>query len=200
MAQNAPRLEQHFTPALRRKVDLARLALSVESLWPRLAIPLVLGAAYVALGWFGLFSGTPAWLRIAIAVLFGAALLWSLWNLARWRAPDVAAGAERLDLDDPALHRPLSTLTDSAAGSDPVARELWKLHRARAEAAAARVKVAPPVSRLPGIDRFALRGLALLLLVAGAFVAGDERLGRLSDAFHFGAPRVPPVPPRRTAW
>lgn len=200
MAQSAPRPETGFAPALRRKVDLARFYLGVEGLWPLVAVPLALAAAYVALGWFGVFSGTPLWLRIAIAALFAFAMGWSLWRLARWRAPNRQDAAKRLDLDDPALHRPLSTLSDHAAGDDPIARQLWDMHRQRAEAAAAKVRVARPVSQLPASDRYAFRALAVLLLVAGAFVAGDDRFGRLTDAFSFGAPRVPPVPPRLDAW
>jgi uncharacterized protein (TIGR02302 family) len=200
MAIRTPRPEKAFSPALRRKIDRARAALTVEGLWPRIAIVLSIAAGYVALSFFGAFSGTPLWSRIALALIFGGAMLAALVHLARWRTPGLEDGARRLDLSDPDLHRPLSTLTDRAAGSDPVAQALWKLHRERAEQAAARVAVPPPVSALPGMDRYAFRALAVLLLAAGVFVAGDERMGRFVDAFHFGAPRTPPVPPRLDAW
>jgi len=200
MARRAPRPERRFNPALRRKIELARLALGVEGLWPLIAAPLAIAATYLALAMFGAFTGTALWLRIGLAAAFGGGFLWSLWRLLRWRAPEVEAGVARLDLNDPRLHRPLATLSDRPAGDDPVARRLWTLHRQRAEQAAARVRVAPPVSMLPGRDRYALRALALMLLVGGVFAAGDEKLGRLGDAFHFGAPRTPPVPPRLDAW
>ena len=200
MAVRTPRPEARFTPDLRRKVDLARLALGIESLWPLVVVPLAVVSRFVAASFFGAFSGTPVYLRIALAFVFAVLLGAATWRLLRWRAPDIEAGAARLDLNDPALHRPLSTLGDRPAGSDPVSRQIWELHRRRAEEAAARVRVAPPVSDLPRQDRFALRALAVLLLVGSAFVAGEDRLGRLADAFHFGAPRTPHVPPRLDAW
>lgn len=187
-------------PTLRRKIDLSRLALGIERVWPPLAAVLALLAAFVALTWFGVFTLAPFWLHLCLFAGFAIAVAYGLWWLARWRYPDLIDGALRLDLDDPALHRPLATLTDQPAGNDPVAKALWAQHRARAEAAARDLLVAPPVSQLPTRDRYGLAALALLLLVASGFVAGNERLGRLGDAFRFGERAAPPAPPRLDAW
>ena len=200
MTDRQTRTGPDLTPTLRRKIEMARLALGIESLWPLVVIPAAIGAAFVASSWFGLFTLAPGWLRIALVVLFALPLLAALWRLIRWQKPDLGAAARRLDLDDPALHRPLATLVDRPASTDPVAAALWAQHRARAEARAERLKVAGPVSRLPAIDRFGLAALSLLLLTASAFVAGDERLGRLSDAVSFGERAPPPAPPRLDAW
>lgn len=189
-----------LSPLLRRKLATSRLAAAVESLWPRLALPLVVLGLFVAAAWFGLFSALPRWWRIGASLLFITAFMAALWPLLRWRIPSIAEAGTRLDLTDPALHRPLSTLDDEAAGNDPVARAIWAQHRLRAENAAARLAVPPPRSAMPALDGFALRGLTAVAVVAAAFVAGDERINRLSDAFAWGEVRTPPVPPRLDAW
>ncbi|HRK25341.1 MAG TPA: TIGR02302 family protein, partial [Beijerinckiaceae bacterium] len=122
------------------------------------------------------------------------------WPLVGWRWPGLAEAGRRLDLDNRALHRPVTTLGDRPAGDDPVAHAIWERHRTRAETAAAGLTVPPPVSALPQLDGLAIRVLAGLLVVVSAFVAGDERRARLADALAFGAPLPPPVPPRLDAW
>ncbi|MCA0424495.1 MAG: TIGR02302 family protein, partial [Proteobacteria bacterium] len=124
----------------------------------------------------------------------------SLWPLLRWRPPALTEAATRLDLADPTLHRPLATLGDQVVGNDPVARVIWDQHRARAEAAAKALAVAPPKSRMPSLDSFAIRGFAAVAVVAAAFSAGNERRERLADAFAWGELRTPAIPPRLDAW
>lgn len=200
MADRDLRPAPDLPPTLRRKIDLSRLALGIERLWPPLAVVLALIAGFVALAWFGVFTAAPFWLHLGAVGAFAIALLYGLWRLILWRYPSLADGARRLDLEDTARHRPLATLTDRPAGDDPVAAAIWAQHRAKAEAAAARMTVAPPVSRLALTDRYGFAALALLLLVASGFVAGNERLGRLGDAFRLGEPAAPPAPPRLDAW
>ena len=200
MAHPAPPPFSTLPEALKRKIGLARLALGAERLMPPVTVIASVSALYVALAWFGLFSALPRWGHIALAALCALVLAYGLWLLIRWRLPAEAEGGHRLDLDDPARHRPLATLGDRPAGDDPVALALWQHHRDRAARAAAAIAVPPPVSPLPWRDRMALRWLPALLIVVAAFVAGDERGGRLADAFRFTGPRVAPVPPRLDVW
>ena len=186
--------------ALDRKVGLSRLSVGIERFWPDIALLGVICALFLSLSWLGLFSFTPRPLRIAAGIVFAGATLYTLWRIAQWRIPNRAAGALRLDLSDPVLHRPVSALNDRAAGSDPVASALWDRHRARAVAAADKLRVPPPENLVPRRDPYALRALALVLLAAAGFVAGDERFNRITDAFAWGEPVAPPVPPRFDAW
>jgi uncharacterized protein (TIGR02302 family) len=100
----------------------------------------------------------------------------------------------RLERDSGLPHRPFAVLQDNPAG---LAGEpgLWALHRARAEKALAALRLRAPVPGLPARDPAALRVLALLLLVAGVFTAGDDALPRLRRAFlpSFGGAAAVPV-------
>ncbi len=185
---------------LRRKIRLARLALAAEGLMAPLGLIGAIGALFVAFAWLGLFNAVARWAHIGLAALFAAAGLYALWLLARWRLPRASDGGRRLDADDPLLHRPLAALGDRPIGDDPVAHALWRQHKSRAEAAAARLAVPPPQSPWPVRDAMALRWVPVLLLAVGAFVAGDERAGRLTDAFRFTGPRLAAVPPRLDVW
>ena len=200
MATKAPLPRTDLPQLLRQKLLLARLAVTAETLWPRLVLPCVVVALFAAISWFGLAALLSRWGRIGLGVVSVLAFLAALWPLVRWRPPTLEDGAARLDLDDPSLHRPVSTLNDRAAGNDPVAAALWAHHRARAEQAVTALKVPAPASSLPRLDGFALRALALLALVASGFVAGDERLNRLGDALAWGEPKAPAIPPRLDAW
>lgn len=196
------RLGPHLglAPTLRRKIGVARLWAAFEDLWPRLVLPAVVLALFVAAAWFGLFTVLPPWGRTATHLLFAAGALVALWPLVCWRWPGLSAGAARLDADDPARHRPLATLADRPAGTDPVAAALWQHHRDRAEAAAQTLRVPPPVSSLPVHDTRAVRVLAGMLLIVSAFVAGDERGGRLEDALRLWGLAPPATPPRLDVW
>lgn len=117
-------------------------------------------------------------------------------RVARKRAsrPAPQDGERRLERDSGLRHRPFAVLQDNPAG---LAGEpgLWVLHRARAEKALAVLRLRAPAPGLPVRDPTALRFLALLLLVAGVFTAGDDALPRLRRAFlpSFGGAAAVPV-------
>lgn len=176
-------------PALARLAALrgrARAALWWERLWPVLAALSSLAALFVATAWFGAFLHAPVKGRVALLALFGLAAAAILLRAARrLRAPTLAPATDRLDRDSGEPHRPASTLADALAdpAADPATRALWEAHRARAAAAAQRLRVRAPSPRLVERDPFALRAGALLLLVAAGFVAGPQKQARLLAAF-----------------
>jgi uncharacterized protein (TIGR02302 family) len=110
---------------------------------------------------------------------------------SRPAAPDAE---RRLERDSGLPHRPFAVLQDrpaSLAGEAGV----WALHRARAEAALAALRLRAPAPGLAARDPTALRVLALLLLVAGLVTAGGDALPRLRRAFlpSFGGAQAVPV-------
>ena len=148
-------------------------------------LALGLCGAFLAASWLGLWVELPRPWRIGGVVLFGAALLAILAGFLRWRTPTRAEALARLDRDSGLAHRPATTLDDALAstGDDPATTALWRLHRRRAEAAASRLTLAAPSPRMAERDRYALRGAALVAVVAAAFIAGPERYGRVAAAF-----------------
>ncbi|HUF56189.1 MAG TPA: TIGR02302 family protein [Thermohalobaculum sp.] len=164
----------------RRTIRLTRWAMVAEraarAFWPVVTILAFVGAAAL----FGLFQWLdPLAHRIALA-LAGLALLGALSvGLFRMRLPDQTEAARRLDRGD--RSQPLSTLTDTlAVGRDHGRAEtIWHAHLLRAERAAAALRPARPDLNLAPFDTWALRLVALTLLV-GAFIGAgahwSERL------------------------
>lgn len=219
VARSAPRAEGQFvsdgahasgvddpTPSgqsqLERLIGRARAALLWERAWPQLAALGVLLAVFVALSWYGLWLSVAPWMRAAGVVAFALAALALVIPLLRMPRPGRADAVNRIDAVSGQKHRPAATLSDSLAvvSEDPFTRALWQAHRARAEGAAAGLRAGAPRPRLALRDPRALRFLALLALVVGFFVAGEERVPRLASAFDWKTPVTPPVPPRLDAW
>ena len=117
----------------RRYVSEARLIAMLEKeyglLIERLA-PLglslfgILGIFLLA-AWLGLFRQIPAWLHLIILVVTGSALLVALWHhLRHFQWPSRADAIRRVERDSDLHHRPLTHLTDRAAGIEQLLHAL----------------------------------------------------------------------------
>lgn len=176
-------------------------AMLIERMGAPLAVTASLIAIFISLGWLGLFAELPPMLRLALTTLFGLGILASLLPLLRLALPTRAEVSARLDATRPDAHHPLATLADTPTSpGDPFAAALWATHQRRAAEAAKQLSAAEGDAKLRLRDPLALRIGAVLLLVASAFIAGDERTARLASAFDFTTPVTPPVPPRLDAW
>ncbi|HEU4805496.1 MAG TPA: TIGR02302 family protein, partial [Nitrobacter sp.] len=76
-----------------------------------------------------------------------------------------------------------TALADTLATRDPVALALWQAQRARTLASIRRIRAGLPSPRLPMHDRWALRALVMVLMVATYVAAGGERAERVAAAF-----------------
>ncbi|PWC33837.1 TIGR02302 family protein [Azospirillum sp. TSO35-2] len=161
----------------RFRLAQARAALLWERLGPALWAPLTVLGAFLALALLNLLPQLPGWLHGAALLLLAAGFLLALVaGLRRFRAPAEGEARRRLERDSGIAHRPLHTLRDRPAGNDPMALALWRLHQERTRAAMRGLRVAWPGTEVPSHDRFALRALVILLLVAaGAAAWGDWR-------------------------
>ena len=170
---------------LDRLAGRAGLAIGWERLWPVGAGLLTLAGLFLAVSFLGLWLETPRWGRIAGVLVFAAAVVACLATLVRFRPASRTEQLARLDRDSGLPHRPATAMEDRLANAtdDPATQVLWDLHRKRMERAAAGLKVDLPSPRLVDRDRYALRGLALLAVVATAFVAGPEKYARTIAAF-----------------
>ena len=160
-----------------RLIERARLTLLWEGLWPGLWPPLGVVALFVAISLMGVWLWLPPVARMVGCGIALAAFLVSLIPLIRLSLPSRRLALARLDRDrgcrPPACHR-ASTTSWRLARRDPATRALWEAHRRRAEEGLAALKVHAPRPNMTGRDRFALRAGAILALVTGAFVAGQD--------------------------
>ncbi len=186
---------------IERAVRRARLNLIVETVWPVAASVASIAALFVALSWFGLWELAAAPVRWAIVAIFGAAIVARLATLFRAGAPTRAAAFRRVELATGIEHRPATAFGDRLAGTahDAATEALWAAHRLRLLGALEHVRAGLPTPRLRDRDPFALRYLTILVAVAAFFIAGDQRLARLGEAFS-GASLAPAAPARIDAW
>ena len=175
---------------LDRLVENARLTLLWEGAWPALWRPLGVLIVFLTLSWLGLWLETTPAERMAGMAAFAAAFAASLWPLFRIRRAERRAALDRLDRDTGLKHGPARALEDTIAlgESDAGSRALWDLHRRRAQAAVAGLRLAAPRPHMPARDRYAVRAAGLVALAASAFVAGPELGSRVRLAFDWRAP------------
>ena len=187
---------------LDRLAARAGLVLGWERLWPALAALLTLGGLFLAVSFFGLWLDVPRWGRILGVLAFSTALVAILAPVLRFRPASRGETLARLDRDSGLPHRPATALEDQLANAsdDPATRMLWDLHRRRMEQAASALRLALPSPRLVERDRYALRALALVLVFAGAFVAGPEKYARTLAAFDWRTPGALSQGYRLDAW
>ena len=164
----------------------AGAALWWELLWPALVPPLSVAALFVAASWIGLFTYAPQAGRIALLAIFGAAFLASLVPLARIVPPGRSDRLRRVDRDSNARHGLASAWADElgAGTKDRDTRTLWEAHRERLKVALAGARVAWPRPGMASRDRFALRAVPVLALIAAFFAAGPGRLEKIAAALN----------------
>ena len=178
-----------FRPGSRRiarLVWLARAVLAWEFLWPALWPASGIAGLFLAAALLGAFAPLPWTLHALILSLFVTATALALYfHLARFAWPPWQDGARRLERDSALTHRPISESGDTLAAGlgDPIAEELWRAHLHSRLQALGRLRLSWPRSDLARRDRRALRFVVLLLIAAGALIAGADWHQRLMDAF-----------------
>lgn len=192
-----------FTTPLERRLTIARAALFWERFWPALMPAGAVVAVFFILAGFDIWRFTPVWLHWLALAGFVAAFAAALWReLRQLRWPDRAAAMRRLERVNLLQHRPLEAAADtlSAEQQDPIARALWSLHRQRALAQLAQVRVGMPEAGWWRRDVWGFRAaLALLLIVAWAS-PGEDRRQRLADTLNPGTAMAPGTVLAMDAW
>lgn len=166
-------------------LDLSKAALLWERLWPALWPVLGIAALFLAIALLDVLPALGPWLHAAAVLLFAGWLGLALRGVRRvWGDIDESRARHRLEQNSGLEHRPLTALEDRLFGSGGEAtRALWQEHRRRMARAVESLSVSPPAPGVPRLDPWAVRAVALLALVVGAFVGGDEAALRIGRAF-----------------
>jgi uncharacterized protein (TIGR02302 family) len=184
-----------LTQALQR----AKYAIAWERAWPHLARLLTLAGLFLVVSWAGLWLVLPFLARAIGLGLFLLLALGALYPALQFRWPSREEALSRLDRGTGIRHRPATTLTDTLASQDPVALALWQAQRQRTLASIKRIRAGLPSPRLAIHDRWALRALVALMMVAAYVAAGDERGLRVAAAFDWNGV-LAPANVRVDAW
>lgn len=179
----AERRERRGDDPLARVLRRSRAAMAVESFtrsfWPLGSALAVLWAA-LAFGLAETLSRTQLIAVLTVAGLGCAVLL--VLGLRRFRWPSLDDARARVDATLPG--RPLAALRDVPAlgRDDPGAQAVWAAHMTRMRRIAAHARAVPADLRLAARDPWALRLMALVLLVAAAVFARDPTVNSVQAA------------------
>ncbi len=167
---------------IRRALWLTRAGMLAERLW-RAFWPL---ASILFLAFGAVLFGVLDWVSVeavwALAVLVLLGLAGSLgWGLMRFRLPTRAEALARLDATLPG--RPIAALMDRqvSGARDPASAALWQAHQARMAARAAQAAAPQPNLQISDRDPYALRYVAVLVLVTGVLFGTAWRAGTVAD-------------------
>lgn len=172
------------TATLKRKLILAKGAIAFEGLWVALFPALMVAGLALLLVLIGLPSLLPASLKIAAAVIFGAAFIVALWPLRLLSWPDDTAALRRIEIRSGLKNRPATTWQDKLAEplADPASRAIWMVHKRRMAEYLKSLKAGWPRSGLPMRDPIALRSALVLALIVVGFLNWGQWDRRLSEA------------------
>ena len=184
---------------LAQALQRAQYAIAWERGWPHLARFLTVVGLFLVVSWAGLWLVLPFIARAIGLGLFVLLALAALFPMLRFRWPSREEGLSRLDRGTGIRHRPATTLTDTLATQDPVARALWLAQRERTLASIKRIRAGLPSPRLALHDPWALRALVAVLMVATYVAAGGERVMRTEAAFDWNGV-LSPANIRVDAW
>jgi uncharacterized protein (TIGR02302 family) len=174
-------------PALARLVAVkrlvARLVLVSEQLLPMLLPLLSVAAIYLCASWFGLFRVLPELPRLGLLAIFILALVASLAPFRRLRWPKVTEADRLLEERNGLPHQPVTVQEDEPAFDTPFSRALWREHQTRMAEKIASLDAGLPRPDIASHDRFAVRAIPALLLVAAFGFSMSNNGGSIIDAF-----------------
>jgi uncharacterized protein (TIGR02302 family) len=184
-----------------RKVRLSTLALAFERLWPRLWLLIGIVLVFVLVSFAGLWPYLDPLVHKAVLAAFATAAIAAAIYAARISWPTRNEAIRRIERRSGIPHRPATSYEDtlSSGTSNAETTALWQAHRERLARAIARLRVGNPRPRTDRFDPWALRGLAVLLLIPVALLASGSLSDRLMSAFRFGV-AGPGAQTRVDAW
>jgi uncharacterized protein (TIGR02302 family) len=190
-----------LTRAFARKVRLSTWALFFERLWPRLWLLIGVVALFAGLSLTGMWPTLSPLVHQAALAAFTIVAVAAVIYAARAPWPTRDEAVRRIERRSDVPHRPASsyedTLTEQTGNPETVA--LWQAHRQRLTRAIQRLKVGNPSPRADRFDPFAVRALALLLLLPAGLLVTGSFSDRLASAFRFASGDLRPGT-RVDAW
>ena len=171
---------------MRRTLRLGAPALWWERAWPALWPATATVGVFLIVSLFDGWRLAPAWLHLALLVVFAAAFVSALArSIAAMSWPRRREVRRRSEIRSELAHRPLAALDDRLAdgGADAATAALWALHRERMAEAARKARIGWPRGGLGRRDPRALRAALGLVLAIGLVVAGGEGPERVARAF-----------------
>lgn len=194
-------LNSALTRTFARKIRLSTLALVFERFWPRLWLLIGIAVVFALLSFAGLWPYLDSSIHKLVLAVFAVAAIAAAIYAVRIPWPTRDEAIRRIEKRSGIPHRPATSYEDtlSSGSSNTATIALWQAHRERLARAIARLRVGTPRPRTDRFDPWALRGLAVLLLIPMALLVTGSLGDRLAAAFRFGVTGAG-APTRVDAW
>ncbi|WP_208980142.1 TIGR02302 family protein [Roseibium suaedae] len=169
---------------LDRLVRSSRAALFIERVWRASLPPLIVAGIFIGLSLLGVWFYPPVWLRFLAVAIFAFVFVWSCRDLLGVRWPHREEALARIEASGRFAHRPLTAVSDtlSSGSDDPATAALWRLHQKRMAEALKGMRAGAPDPRAYRRDLYALRVLALMLMITGLVASSGDRWSRIASA------------------
>ncbi len=188
-----PRGNAETNPRLERLAAKAWAVLLFERVWRIILPPLWIVGAFISISWTGVWLDAPHWARGLGVLVLVLGLAAALLPLRGFRLPSRKEALLRIDQVSGLAWHPAAVIADRLGiGADnPATVTLWTLHRRRAEQALALLRAGLWSPHAAEFDRYGLRAIVVVALIATGIVAGPEKYARLAAAFdwRFGSLR-----------
>jgi uncharacterized protein (TIGR02302 family) len=196
------RSDAAINPRLEWLVAKVQAILLFERIWRAILPPLVVTGAFVSISWTGVWLDAPHWARGLGILVLALGLTAALLRLRGFRWPSRKEALQRIDQTSGLSLRPAAVIADRLGNgvNNPVTVALWNLHRRRAEQAMLWLRTGGPSPRAAELDRYALRAIVIVALIATGFVAGPERYARIAAAFDWSFTPISRTESRVDAW
>lgn len=170
---------------------------ATRAFWPLWSL-LFVACGAILLGVQDVLSLEAAWVALVILVLGGGAFL--ARGIRRFKRPTPAEAQARLDATLPG--QPISTLQDTQAigAGDAASEAVWAAHRARMVQRLADAKAVQPDLRMSSRDPYALRYMALLVLMVGLLFGSFLRIGDIQELTTGGTEQALATGPSWEGW
>ncbi len=151
------------------------------SFWPALSVVFAfIGlAALRVFPWLG--NGGHLALLLVFIVLFAVA---ALRFGAKFQRPSMKEVRRAVEKQSGLLHRPLEAILDRPITTSPETAMLWAKYQARLKGLWSRTKIHRPQADIASHDKYSLRYVAIVLLLAGLAVGQRETLFRVTQALN----------------
>ncbi len=176
---------QDLSERLKRLCFQAQFYLLWERFWPAVQVPLIVMCLYVAVSFLGAWQLLGFYGSAVVSIVFLGAFIWGCYSLVHLKLPTKAEGLRKVELASELRHRPLLSYGDelAAGDGDKEAQALWEAHQKRLREGLKELRAGGVNPRGFLKDPYALRVLAVMLLVVGYSVSDANRWSSLLTPF-----------------
>lgn len=183
------------------QLTFAHIIVTLESIAAIFARPLMLGALFLVLTWFGLFAQLYPWAHLIALAVFLAFFFQAMGiALCKWKPISFSAAKRRVEEATGLQHRPLDVIEDRPITTDEDQMLLWQEHAKRAQEQIHSLRWPQWKLSFSEKDPYAVRYAGLVLLIVSLMFGWGALGSRVIAAINPALGRLHILMPTMDAW